>query len=505
MNAECEKLCRKLLPGSYVDQGQDSKKNREKKVRLLLEKKKLPEEGWDEADIEMLLSELSRMDSNNFHGNCGAGEREGRVLSGIVARRHFRLAHGIGRSGDITAIQPKAAGSSILSVMTNAMALDAIRFAGIKSTKACFVVPMATGMSLVLCFLTLRELRPGGKYIIWSRIDQKSCFKAILTAGFQPIVIENRLEGDELRTDIEAIKTKVAEFGAENILCIYTTTSCFAPRTPDRLEEVAKICQTNDIPHIVNNAYGLQMSKCCHLIQEAARTGRVDAFVQSTDKNFMVPVGGSIIAGFDEKLIEKISQTYPGRASASPSIDLFITFLSLGSKGYRSLLQTRKEVFKYLSEKLSNLAIKYGERLLETPHNPISMVMSLEKFDSEEDRKLVTELGSMLFTRCVSGARVVPRGTIKEIGGHVFEGFQSHTNSYPCAYLTAAAAVGMSKDDVDLFIKRLDKVLAKVQRKINQKAANQKEVKEHGHTDRGIDAGNSQNELIKVESDSDDE
>lgn len=277
--------------------------------------------------------------------------------------------------------------------------------AGIKSTKACFVVPMATGMSLVLCFLTLRELRPGGKYIIWSRIDQKSCFKAILTAGFQPIVIENRLEGDELRTDIEAIKTKVAEFGAENILCIYTTTSCFAPRTPDRLEEVAKICQTNDIPHIVNNAYGLQMSKCCHLIQEAARTGRVDAFVQSTDKNFMVPVGGSIIAGFDEKLIEKISQTYPGRASASPSIDLFITFLSLGSKGYRSLLQTRKEVFKYLSEKLSNLAIKYGERLLETPHNPISMVMSLEKFDSEEDRKLVTELGSMLFTRCVSGAR----------------------------------------------------------------------------------------------------
>lgn len=90
MNAECEKLCRKLLPGSYVDQGQDSKKNREKKVRLLLEKKKLPEEGWDEADIEMLLSELSRMDSNNFHGNCGAGEREGRVLSGIVARRHFR-------------------------------------------------------------------------------------------------------------------------------------------------------------------------------------------------------------------------------------------------------------------------------------------------------------------------------------------------------------------------------------------------------------------------------
>lgn len=37
------------------------------------------------------------------------------------------------------------------------------------------------------------------------------------------------------------------------------------------------------------------------------------AFVQSTDKNFMVPVGGAIIAGFDKDLISFISQTYPGK------------------------------------------------------------------------------------------------------------------------------------------------------------------------------------------------
>lgn len=30
------------------------------------------------------------MDSNNFLGNCGVGEREGRVVSGLVARRHYR-------------------------------------------------------------------------------------------------------------------------------------------------------------------------------------------------------------------------------------------------------------------------------------------------------------------------------------------------------------------------------------------------------------------------------
>ena len=42
------------------------------------------------------------------------------------------------------------------------------------------------------------------------------------------------------------------------------------------------------------------------------RKGRVDAFVQSTDKNFMVPVGGAIVSGFDKGLLERIARIYPG-------------------------------------------------------------------------------------------------------------------------------------------------------------------------------------------------
>jgi len=45
---------------------------------------------------------------------------------------------------------------------------------------------------------------------------------------------------------------------------------------------------------------------------QAQRVGRVDVFVQSTDKNFMVPVGGAVVAGFDASLIEKIGKLYPG-------------------------------------------------------------------------------------------------------------------------------------------------------------------------------------------------
>lgn len=51
-------------------------------------------------------------------------------FSGLVAQRHYRFGHGIGRSGDISEVQPKAAGSSLLNKLTNAMVLDLIRRIG---------------------------------------------------------------------------------------------------------------------------------------------------------------------------------------------------------------------------------------------------------------------------------------------------------------------------------------------------------------------------------------
>ncbi|XP_043918106.1 O-phosphoseryl-tRNA(Sec) selenium transferase isoform X1 [Protopterus annectens] len=456
MNSENFSASEKIVSPSYVRQGLQARRTHEQLIHLLLEKGKCPEQGWDESTIELFLNELSIMDSNNFLGNCGVGEREGRIASRLVARRHYRLVHGIGRSGDIAAVQPKAAGSSLLNKLTNSVVLDIIKIAGVHSVSSCFVVPMATGMCLTLCFLALHQKRPKAKYIIWPRIDQKSCFKSMITAGFEPVVIENKLEGDELRTDLQAVEKKIEEIGAENILCIHSTTSCFAPRAPDRVEELAVLCAKNDIPHIVNNAYGVQSSKCMHLIQQGARVGRIDAFVQSLDKNFMVPVGGAIIAGFNDSFIQEISKTYPGRASASPSLDVLMTLLSLGSNGYKQLLKERKELHSYLASELKKLAESYGERVLETKNNPISLAISLKSFDGRQD-KSVTQLGSMLFTRQVSGARVVPLGCSQTVSGYTFQGFMSHSNSYPCAYLNAASAIGIKKEDVDLFIKRLEK------------------------------------------------
>lgn len=63
--------------------------------------------------------------------------------------------------------------------------------------------------------------------------------------GFEPIIIENVLEGDELRTNLPEIEKKIQELGKENIVCIITTTSCFAPRVPDRLVQQKSICGRN--------------------------------------------------------------------------------------------------------------------------------------------------------------------------------------------------------------------------------------------------------------------
>jgi len=78
------------------------------------------------------------------------------------------------------------------------------------------------------------------------------------------------------------IREEIDRLGPDNVLAVMTCTSCFAPRGPDDLPGVAQICQEFNLPHLVNNAYGLQSSKCCHLINEAIRVGRLDLFVQVT-------------------------------------------------------------------------------------------------------------------------------------------------------------------------------------------------------------------------------
>uniref|UniRef100_A0A336MY13 O-phosphoseryl-tRNA(Sec) selenium transferase n=1 Tax=Culicoides sonorensis TaxID=179676 RepID=A0A336MY13_CULSO len=453
-----KKSIESIVGKSYADIAVDGRKSKINTITQFLEKKKLPEIGFSDDMIEEILNYLSSLDSNNFADTCGVGEREGRVYSKLVSRINFNFAHGVGRSGSLTESQPKAIGSTILARLTESLLLDVIKLSGIQSVKKCILVPMATGMTLVLSFLSLRSTRPGSKFILWSRIDQRSCFKAICTAGFTPIIIDLIQVGDELQTNIEEFRNQITKLGSSNIACIYSTTSCFAPRACDDIIELGKLAKEFNIPHIVNNAYGLQSTFITHQIEQTHKSGRIDIFVSSSDKNFMVPVSGCIVAGFESEKIKEIADTYAGRATSTPALNIFITLLSMGRQGYMNLVKERKELFLYMKEKLTELAEKHNERVLITKKNPISLGFTLKSVPCGKE----SLIGSMLFKRGVSGARVVPKNDNKNLCGFEFKGWGSHINDMETSYLTAAVAIGAKKPEIDTFIAKLDKVLTKV-------------------------------------------
>ena len=125
----------------------------------------------------------------------------------------------------------------------------------------------------------------------------------------------------------------------------------------------------------------------------------------------------------------------------------------------------------------------HGERVLETPTNRISFGITLDTFGpgpsgggaAETPSKDMdqTYLGSMLFTRCVSGTRVVRRGEVKKVCGLEFQGFGSSLDDYPHTYMTAAAAIGGSREEIDRFIDVLGKTLISFKEKRKKEAKKQ--------------------------------
>jgi O-phospho-L-seryl-tRNASec:L-selenocysteinyl-tRNA synthase len=125
-----------------------------------------------------------------------------------------------------------------------------------------------------------------------------------MSLGFDILSVENIREkpsynsgdGDNimgLGTDYQQLEHYLTKY-SEEILCVISTTSCFAPRNPDNVEVIGQLARKYKVFHLVNNAYGLQCSKTVDMLNRTISKGLVDYIVQSTDKNFCVPVGGSI-------------------------------------------------------------------------------------------------------------------------------------------------------------------------------------------------------------------
>ena len=266
--------------------------------------------------------------------------------------------------------------------------------------------------------------------------------------------------------------------------------------------------------------------------------GRVDAWVSSTDKNFLVPVGGAIVASPSTSVIEAVSRCYPGRAALSPILDFFITLIQMGTQGLARILEERKAVAVELRARIADVASRHGERLLESRGNPISFAMSIDNITQRlgcpalstdalsstscaepltvapcdaipvvpggvhvlrecervpaghespsnastpdgviSNAGLVTSrrplqpaetyLGAMLFSRGVSGTRVVSPTEVRTIDRWRFVGYGAQCNAYPCAYITAAAAIGMTLPDVSTYCDRLDATIKEYKQKMH--------------------------------------
>lgn len=310
------------------------------------------------------------------------------------------------------------------------MHIIVVSLTGIPSVSKALLVPMATGMTLSLCLIALkRRNRTSAKYVLWSRIDQKSCFKSMLVASLQPVIIDTirNPTTNGLETDLPAFEQKINELCAENIVCIFSTTSCFAPRESDDIFSLAKLAAKHNIPHLINNAYGLQSADICRSIQKAANGPgrRVDLFVQSTDKNLMVPVGGAVVCGFDAEIVKSVGICYAGRASSAHSLDVLMTLLSVGMDGYRDYLSKREHNFQVLKEGIEGLAREFNlapEFNFVQIRNSISVAFSLKALSCDCHEVDVDVIGSMLFTRGVSGSRLVKHNTSYSLEDIVFKG-----------------------------------------------------------------------------------
>ncbi len=136
MNPKNCQLAEGLVAARYVKHASQNLRSEQHSISSLLSQRCLPKDGWPEARIEMFFNDLATMDSNTQMSRIGVGEREGRIVSLLVSRRCYRMSHGIGRSGDLGAVQPKAIGSTLMYQVCNFLVRDALRVAGFDKRKS---------------------------------------------------------------------------------------------------------------------------------------------------------------------------------------------------------------------------------------------------------------------------------------------------------------------------------------------------------------------------------
>ncbi|MFX1313079.1 MAG: O-phosphoseryl-tRNA(Sec) selenium transferase [Promethearchaeota archaeon] len=440
------------IPEGMLNRGQLVLNEFMKPIKILFEQRSVPKDPWTDDQIELLLQTLSNMDTDKDKNASRVGEREARIASKLHLKTSAGFCHGIGRSGFLTAPQPKAPGGSIMYAISNYLARNILKNFGLPNIKEAIIVPLCTGMSLSLCLGALRPKHSENdlitkRNILVPQIDHKSILKAIDLMGFETKIIKGKIFNDAVRIPIEDIKSNYDN----NCCAIISISSFFPPREADDIREISKFAYEKDLVHLVINAYGVQSPEWMKLIRSAIDAGRVDAIIQSTDKNFLTPIGGTLIASPLKENITKISQAYAGRASATPIVNFLISALSLGISGYQKLIIEQQKNHILLEERLNEVAERINERILDI-FNPVAVALSLKNLKEEQ----LYALGGALYNLRVTGPRVYnPK----------HKAFGTCCENYPTPYIIMNAAIGAKTKDIISAIERFEKAYIQITQK----------------------------------------
>ncbi len=427
-----------ILPKNMENRGKLILKDNLKEIEEILNHRTILKKGLDDEKIRLFLKVLSLMDTDKDPKSIRIGEREGRISSMIQEELVSGFCHGVGRSGNLIDPQPKAPGASIMYGLTNNILKSFLKNLGLKVY--AMATPVATGMSIALCLSASRKMY-NSNMVIYPYAAHKSPIKAVSFAGLKMRLVETRLYGDAVRVDVgdieDAIKKEVKE---NNNPCVLSTLTFFPPRESDNIEEIAKICRDYDIPHIINGAYAIQNKYYINKLNKAFKY-RVDAVVSSSDKNLLTPIGGGIVYSKDKKFLKEISYSYPGRACATPIVNILVSLLSMGMNKYIELMKQQRESRELLHEKLSSLAKKTNNKVLNIS-NPISLCVSVNSDP--------VEIAGKLYNLRITGPRGVR--TSDKFGN-------CYLGKYPYDYIVMNAAIGVKNDDIITAVKKLENIL----------------------------------------------
>ncbi len=427
-----------MIPKNMENRGKIVLNDNLNEIEQLFEHRKVPKKGLSDDKIKLLLRILSYMDTDKDPKGIRIGEREARIISKLQEELVGGFCHGVGRSGNLIDPQPKAPGASIMYYLTNTLLKNFLKNLGLGVE--AISVPVSTGMSLSLCLNGCRKMYNTNS-VIYPYAAHKSPIKGVSLTGMPMRLVETVLDGDEVYVDVGDIEDAIKkELSNNNNPCVLSTLTFFPPRRSDDIVEIGKLCEEYDIPHIINGAYAIQNEYYLNKLKKGFKY-RIDSVVSSSDKNLLTPIGGGIIYSKNKDFLKEVSYSYPGRACATPIVNILISLLSIGMEKYKNMMNKQKNSRKLLHKLLTNLANKIDSKVLNV-ENPISECISVEGNS--------LEIAGKLYNMRITG----PRGVL---GNDKFG--TCYLYKYPYNYIVINASIGVKEDDIINAVNKLESLL----------------------------------------------